>query len=100
MAFEKISIPSPKEYFFDEIKSKILLGELRPGEKLFEELLLSGEGMRKTQNDLIYIGKDQPFDGEKLEAQLQSLYQAAVQGRDVRDLLAQIVPEYRVPVHT
>lgn len=45
---------------------------LRPGEKLFEELLLSGEGMRKTQNDLIYIGKDQPFDGEKLEAQLQS----------------------------
>ena len=56
--------------------------------------------MRKTQNDLSYIGKDQPFDGEKLEAQLQSLYQAAVQGRDVRDLLAQIVPEYRVPVHT
>ena len=34
MAFEKISIPSPKEYFFDEIKSKILLGELRSGEKL------------------------------------------------------------------
>ena len=42
--------------------------------------------MRKTQNDLIYIGKDQPFDGEKLEAQLQSLYQAAVQGRDVREI--------------
>ena len=41
MAFEKISIPSPKEYFFDEIKSKILLGELRPGEKLPSERLLA-----------------------------------------------------------
>ena len=41
MAFEKISIPSPKEYFYDEIKSKILLGELRPGEKLPSERLLA-----------------------------------------------------------
>lgn len=41
MAFEKISIPSPKEYFFDEIKSKILLGELRSGEKLPSERLLA-----------------------------------------------------------
>jgi FlaA1/EpsC-like NDP-sugar epimerase len=86
--------------FEPDVDIPIVYTGLRPGEKLFEELLLSGEGMRKTQNDLIYIGKDQPFDGEKLEAQLQSLYQAAVQGRDVRDLLAQIVPEYRVPVHT
>lgn len=86
--------------FEPDVDIPIVYTGLRPGEKLFEELLLSGEEMRKTQNDLIYIGKDQPFDGEKLEAQLQSLYQAAVQGRDVRDLLAQIVPEYRVPVHT
>ena len=86
--------------FEPDVDIPIVYTGLRPGEKLFEELLLSGEGMRKTQNDLIYIGKDQPFDGEKLEAQLQSLYQAAVQGRDIRDLLAQIVPEYRVPVHT
>lgn len=41
MAFEKISIPSPKEYFFDEIKSKILLGELRSGEKLPSGRLLA-----------------------------------------------------------
>ena len=70
--------------FEPDVDIPIVYTGLRPGEKLFEELLLSGEGMRKTQNDLIYIGKDQPFDGEKLEAQLQSLYQAAVQGRDVR----------------
>ena len=80
-------------------RQPIVYTGLRPGEKLFEELLLSGEGMRKTQNDLIYIGKDQPFDGEVLQAQLRSLYQTATQGLDVRGLLAQIVPEYRVPVH-
>ena len=85
--------------FEPDVDIPIVYTGLRPGEKLFEELLLSGEGMRKTQNDLIYIGKDQPFDGEVLQAQLRSLYQAATQGRDVRGLLAQIVPEYRVPVH-
>ncbi len=85
--------------FEPDVDIPIVYTGLRPGEKLFEELLLSGEGMRKTQNDLIYIGKDQPFDGEVLQAQLQSLYQAATQGRDIRGLLAQIVPEYRLPVH-
>ena len=49
MAFEKISIPSPKEYFYDEIKSKILLGELRPGEKLpSERELAESTGINKS----------------------------------------------------
>lgn len=43
MAFEKINIPSAKECFFEEIKSKILLGELRPGEKLPSERGLAGQ---------------------------------------------------------
>lgn len=37
MAFEKISVPSAKECFFENIKAKILSGELRPGEKLPSE---------------------------------------------------------------
>ena len=37
MAFEKISVPSAKECFFESIKAKILSGELRPGEKLPSE---------------------------------------------------------------
>lgn len=41
MAFEKISVPSPKECFFEEIKSKILSGELSPGQKLPSERELS-----------------------------------------------------------
>lgn len=41
MAFEKISIPSAKECFFENIKSKILTGELSPGQKLPSERELS-----------------------------------------------------------
>lgn len=41
MSFEKISIPSAKECFFDSIKAKILSGELHPGEKLPSERELS-----------------------------------------------------------
>ncbi len=41
MAFEKISIPSAKECFFENIKSKILIGELTPGQKLPSERELS-----------------------------------------------------------
>ena len=41
MAFEKIRIPSPKECFFENIKSKILTGELTPGQKLPTERELS-----------------------------------------------------------
>lgn len=37
MEFEKISIPSPKECFFENVKSKILTGELAPGQKLPSE---------------------------------------------------------------
>ena len=42
MAFEKISIPSAKECFFEDIKSKILTGELTPGQKLPSERELAG----------------------------------------------------------
>ncbi len=74
---------------------------LRPGEKLYEELLLSGEGNRKTENDLIYIGNDQPFDDERLIAALKELEEDALQGdHAIRRIIEKIVPEYHpaVPV--
>ena len=74
---------------------------LRPGEKLYEELLLSDEGKRKTENDLIYIGNDQPFDSEKLLAALVELEKDAAQDdRNIRRIISKIVPEYHpaVPV--
>ena len=37
---------------------------LRPGEKLYEEKLMAEEGIKKTDNELIHIGKPIPFDTE------------------------------------
>ena len=55
MAFEKISIPSPKEYFYDEIKSKILLGELRPGEKLHEIMVTTEDSFTTYEYEKHFI---------------------------------------------
>ena len=46
---------------------------LRPGEKLYEELLMEEEGLKGTENELIHIGKPIEMDDEKLEAQLDEL---------------------------
>lgn len=46
---------------------------LRPGEKLYEELLLTGEGTRKTENKKIYIGNQNGIDRELLSGQLDRL---------------------------
>lgn len=46
---------------------------LRPGEKLYEELLMAEEGLQKTKNSLIYIGKPNDFDMDKLILKLERL---------------------------
>ena len=50
---------------------------LRPGEKLYEEKLMEEEGLRKTANDLIYIGSPIPFDTETFLTQMQELMEIA-----------------------
>ena len=50
---------------------------LRPGEKLYEEKLMAEEGLSKTDNKLIHIGKPIPFDQDKLLIELQALMDAA-----------------------
>ncbi len=75
---------------------KISYTGLRPGEKLYEEKLMSEEGMRTTPNKLIHIGSPIPFDTEKFLDQLQILMSAAYDGREdiIRDLVAEVVPTY------
>ena len=70
---------------------------LRPGEKLYEEKLMSEEGMLTTPNHLIHIGCPIPFDMEKFLPQLQTLMDAAYDGRDdiIRSLVEEVVPTYR-----
>ncbi len=69
---------------------------LRPGEKLYEEKLMSEEGLRTTPNHLIHIGSPLPFDTDEFLAQLQPLMTAAYDGREdrIRDLVAAVVPTY------
>ena len=78
---------------------------LRPGEKLFEELLLDEEGIRSTANNLIFIGKPLEIDEPAFARQLVQLEEVCHQpDGDVRPLLQEIVPTYQpekggVPVH-
>ncbi len=69
---------------------------LRPGEKLYEEKLMSEEGMRTTPNKLIHIGSPIAFDTDTFLAQLPGLMDAAYSGREkaLRTLVAKLVPTY------
>ena len=69
---------------------------LRAGEKLYEEKLMSEEGMRTTPNHLIHIGSPILFDTDEFLHQLQTLMMAAYNGQEdaIRDLVAQAVPTY------
>ena len=74
---------------------KIEFTGLRPGEKLYEELLMSEEGLTATENSLIHIGKPIEFDEElfykTLDEMKACMYNENV---DVRALIKQIVPTY------
>jgi len=68
---------------------------LRPGEKLYEELLMNEEGMKETENKLIHIGKPIEFDERKFFVQLKNLKEAVRDEKaDIRALIREIVPTY------
>lgn len=74
---------------------QIIYTGLRPGEKLFEERLMDEEGMTKTSNKLINIGKPIPFDEDEFLRNLPVLATAAYEDReDIRDLLEDMVDTY------
>ena len=78
---------------------KIEFTGLRPGEKLYEELLMNEEGLTDTENKLIHIGKPIEFDESKFYVQLDNLKRAVeAECEDVRPLIQEIVPTY-VPKH-
>ncbi len=74
---------------------KIEFTGLRPGEKLYEELLMDEEGMEETENKLIYIGKPIVFDEEKFFSQLEILKSLCYNEQvDVREYVQEIVSTY------
>lgn len=84
--------------FEPDVDIPIVYTGLRPGEKLYEELLLSGEGMQKTKNDLIYIGHEIAFDPAAFEENLMLL--RAIPESDepaLRAKLRELVPTFHAP---
>lgn len=72
---------------------------LRPGEKLFEELLIKSDTLTKTDNDLIFIEKDTPLSKEVINEKLQVLKKAIENedDNDAREALRSVVPTFRRP---
>lgn len=68
---------------------------LRPGEKLFEELLMDEEGLRETANKRIFIGQPIQFDENDFFEKLEAVCEEATDESDsIRELVQEIVPNY------
>lgn len=79
-----------------DVDIKIVYTGLRPGEKLYEELLMEEEGLQNTKNSLIYIGKPIEMDDELFQKQIKELEEASKEESDhIKELVAQIVPTYK-----
>lgn len=72
---------------------------LRPGEKLYEELLIKTENLDKTDNSLIFIEKDNPVSADEISTKLDTLRTACATGDDnkAREALRSVVPTYHTP---
>ena len=72
---------------------------LRPGEKLYEELLVKTEELDKTENSLIFIEKDTPLSKDEIDEKLKMLKEACESDDDdnVRETLRKAVPTFRRP---
>ena len=68
--------------FVPDKEIKVKITGLRPGEKLYEEVLIQEEGLEKTHNDLIFIDKLPEIDNERFQTSLQSLLTEAEKNSD------------------
>lgn len=74
---------------------QIVFTGLRPGEKMYEELLMNEEGLKETANKMIFIGKPIEFDEELFHSQLVELEREAVdENSDIRAAVEKIVTTY------
>ena len=79
-----------------DVDIKIVYSGLRPGEKLYEEKLMAEEGLTKTENDLIHIGRPIPFDTHEFLQELQDLMLASYKNKDdIKERVAKVVTIYK-----
>lgn len=82
--------------FEPDVDIKIEFTGLRPGEKLYEEMLMKEEGMQTTPNKLIHIGKPIDFDSEVFLEELNDLYKVAYDEHShIKAAVKHIVPTYQ-----
>lgn len=78
---------------YDDIP--IVFTGLRPGEKLYEELLMNEEGLKDTDNKMIHIGRPIEIDEDKFTRQLSELKLALEkEPDDIRKMIKEVVPTY------
>ena len=84
--------------FEPDVDINVVYSGLRPGEKLYEELLMGEEGMARTSNDLIYIGHKIDFDNRLLYEELDAMRQLQ-EGQEalLRRHIKTLVPTYVLP---
>ena len=76
---------------------------LRPGEKLYEELLIKNEELDKTENELIFIERDRPLSREEVRGKLDILLEAVAAAKDelesdiIKQAMKKAVPTYHDP---
>lgn len=70
---------------------------LRPGEKLYEEIMMDEEGLTETENELIHIGKPIEFNETTFFDQLKNLYDEAYREvPNMKEIIAELVPTYQI----
>ena len=78
-----------------DVDIEIVYTGLRPGEKLYEELLMNEEGLQETDNKLIHIGKPIEMDDAWFVEKLKELEEASKQESDrIKELVSEVVPTY------
>ena len=83
-----------------DVDIQIKVTGLRPGEKLYEELLMAEEGLTETKHDKIHVARPSDTDMEKLEAKLAKLQHLLdntnnEQKDEIKDVISEVVPTYR-----
>lgn len=82
-----------------DVDIKIEYTGLRPGEKLYEELLMAEEGMKETANKLIHIGKPIEMNEDEFFLQLANLKEACYQDdAHIKEKVAEMVPTYHIKI--
>lgn len=78
---------------------KIEVTGLRPGEKLYEELLMNEEGLTETKHQKIFIGRPGEFEFNDIERKIDELLNFAINGNEevLREKLKEYVPTYKEP---